>query len=109
MGGPHPVFTEIEKQMSNGNECQFPFFSEQYALYKSGFQINPANHLFSIKVDQFAIVPNLRCSQCGISRKQRQFNEVESAGSEIQYRCIDCRKCGNCKNPDHIEMLSIRE
>ena len=43
------------------------------------------------------------------TKRQRQFNELENAGSEIFYRCIDCRNCGKCKNGEQIELISVQE
>ena len=44
-----------------------------------------------------------------ISRRQKQFEEVENSGSEILYRCADCRKCGKCRNGEQVELISVRE
>ena len=30
-------------------------------------------------------------------KRLKQFDEVERAGTEIRYRCIDCRWCQKCK------------
>ena len=38
----------------------------------------------------------------------KQFDEVEAAGTDITYRCVDCRSCTKCKNGSRIESMSIQ-
>ena len=44
-----------------------------------------------------------------ITKTQKQFNEVEEAGSEITYRYINCHAYKTCKDHDQIETASIKE
>ena len=48
-----------------------------------------------------------------VARKQpkcvRQFNEIESAGTEVTYRCMHCRGCLKCKNGPRFDAMSIQE
>ena len=37
------------------------------------------------------------------------FDAIEDAGTEISYRCIDCRNCQNCKKSARIDAISIQE
>ena len=37
------------------------------------------------------------------------FEEIEKAGTEINYRCLDCRDCAQCKKGSSIEETSIQE
>ena len=37
------------------------------------------------------------------------FEIVESAGTEVSYRCVKCRGCPDCKNSGNIECISIQE
>ena len=37
------------------------------------------------------------------------FDKVESAGTEILYRCANCCNCPTCKNSERIEFISIQE
>ena len=34
---------------------------------------------------------------------------AEEAGSEISFRCIQCRSCNDCKHHDNIQAISIKE
>ena len=37
------------------------------------------------------------------------FDKLEVAGTEITYRCKDCRACPECKKSDRFESISIQE
>ena len=39
----------------------------------------------------------------------KRFEQVESAGTEISYRCVRCHGCADCKNGERIECISIQE
>ena len=39
----------------------------------------------------------------------KSFEEVESAGTEVSYRCVRCRVCPDCKKSENIECISIHE
>ena len=39
----------------------------------------------------------------------RKFEEIESAGTEISYRCVRCRGCSDCLNNKNVECISIQE
>ena len=52
------------------------------------------------------------CTNSGdiyITKTQKQFNQVEEAGSEITYRYINCHAYNTCKDHDQIETASIKE
>ena len=109
IGGPHPVITMIEEQsLGNSNTCKFSYFSEQYTIFRMGYQINPDAYLLNSKPrDEFDLHNEHSCFT--VKRKWKQFEEVEMAGSEIGYRCVECRGCTNCRSRKQIEAISIRE
>ena len=39
----------------------------------------------------------------------RRFLELETIGSEIEYRCVACRNCNKCRNGDALEKISLQE
>ena len=39
----------------------------------------------------------------------RQFDDVEKAGTEVSFRCVDCRGCMKSKRGERIEAISIQE
>ena len=38
----------------------------------------------------------------------REFDEIERAGTEITFRCVECRACVKCKTSGRIEAISIQ-
>ena len=122
IGGPHAVFTEIDRSI--GRSCKFSYLSEQYRLFKLGYQLNPDAYLLNMKypkdfnhdvmLDIFhdsscEIENNKQCSCFTSVRKQEYFEQVENAATEVLYSCVDCRSCQKCKNGEQIELLSIKE
>ena len=49
VGGPHHVFTEIEKCFYGSVQQQKTYLSQQYSLFKMGYQANPDISLLSIR------------------------------------------------------------
>ena len=43
------------------------------------------------------------------AKKLKQFEEIENAGSEINFCCVNCWNCSKCKHGEQIELISIRE
>ena len=39
----------------------------------------------------------------------KQFDEYEKAGTEVSYRCVDCRECLKCKQGARLDSVSIQE
>ena len=37
------------------------------------------------------------------------FDEAENAGTEISYRCVNCRNCPECKKCPRLEAVTIQE
>ena len=107
----------------NKQTCQFAYLTQQYKLYRSGYQLNPDNHLlsskqpiyFDVDVPEIQIINqepiNIPCDSCHFltSSQQKRFEAIENAASEILYRCINCRKCQKCRNGEKIEYISMRE
>ena len=89
IGGPHKLFSMIESQFKGSGKSTF--ISNQLTIFKSGYSVNPDVPLLCTK----------DVSNC--------FEEAESAGSTITYRCIKCRDCDDCKTNDSIAAISIRE
>ena len=42
-------------------------------------------------------------------KNYKRFEAIESAGSEITFRCVDCRSCKKCKQGPRLEEMSIEE
>ena len=39
----------------------------------------------------------------------KTFDEVETAGTEVTFRCIDCRGCEKCKKSKRVDAISHQE
>ena len=105
IGGPHHIFSAIEKQ-HHLVTSKSTFFSNQYDLYKAGYQINPDVSLLGFKSSWHKAD---ECDATSYMKCETIFKMAEEAGSEISYRCVICRSCKDCKNHDNIETTSIRE
>ena len=100
IGGPHRIFSEINRSMSNGFSMR-TFVANQLNLYKSGFQIKPDVPLLSLH--------RLKTTNHICVKDLDHFEELEKAGTEISYRCSKCRSCIDCKTNESIVATSIRE
>ena len=116
IGGPHEVFTDIERQMGKSFMSLGTYFSQQMVLFKLGCSVNPDLKLLSGVNQNFGDIELQSCSEvtnyypCKTSVKAgRLFEEVEKAGSEITYRCVNCRNCAQCKKSEEIQYISIQE
>ena len=123
VGGPHKVFTEIESRYHMNTAT---FLSDQYKLFKAGYQVNPDASLLHVKVKQDCInnimiseeIENeINCVRKNVEPSQsnmlvrnfKMFEEVENAGSEISFRCNNCRNCKACKEHPQADMMSVKE
>ena len=96
IGGPHEVFNNIDKSQLSSN-----FISNQLQIFNhQGFDVDPDMHILGY-VHHVGDV-NSPCDYDDedsiIQKKFDIFNKVEEAGSEISYRCVNCRGCSTCKN-----------
>ena len=39
----------------------------------------------------------------------KEYDNLESTGTEVMYRCVDCRECLKCNNGPRMDFLSITE
>ena len=63
--------------------------------------------------DDFLIDSDLCQCSCHAAKRPpkcvKQFDEVERLGTEVTYRCPDCRLCGKCKSGGRIDDISIQD
>ena len=81
--GPHSVITEIDKLHNNQKMCQHAYLTEQYKLYQMGYQINPDNHLLSLKQQ----------NDFDIDRTTELANESQVLSIKENIVDIICRSC----------------
>ena len=39
----------------------------------------------------------------------KTFYEIDTAGTDVSFRCPECRNCGTCKKSQRIDSISIQE
>ena len=90
-GGPHKIFNNIRNYLAKDN-IHITFFSNQYSLYRSGYQVNPDISLLGFKESNqmYGMYKNdpENCTNSidiYIIKTQKQFNQIEEAGSAITY------------------------
>ena len=123
VGGPHKVFTKIESRYHMNTATPL---SDQYKLFKVGYQVNPDASLLHVKVkkdcfnnimiseenenEMNCVSKNVKPSQSNmLVRNFKMFEEVENAESEISYRCNNCRISKACKEHARADMMSVKE
>ena len=79
-----------------------------------GYHVNPDVPLLGFKDDYRNDTTDEEDNESGVSvyhapRNLKRFQEAEVAGSEISYKCPDCRVCKKCKYHEHIEATSIKQ
>ena len=108
VGGIHAVFTEIENwhslEASN-------FISSRLQNFSNGYQVNPDVQLLGYKStysDEISIEDDdISLYKTSTPGWVKRHKEAQDVGSEIDYRCVDCRECQKCKNCE--ELMSIKE
>lgn len=110
VGGPHHVFTDIHQHHNNAVST---FFSNEYKILKESQSNVPLlgyNHNSLINSPSYADDDTSRLeSKIHLSTSMRVFEEVEATGSEITYRCPQCRNCKTCKHESTNGIISIKE
>ncbi len=113
IGGNHEVITMIETQY---HVDVTTFITRQRQLYTFGYQINPDVSILGLKVKEIDAFDD-EDNEVGIDSSNsyyapqgwKNFQKVEEAGTIIDYRCPVCRKCKECKNPEHHRAISMKE
>ena len=115
IGGPHKVFTNIEEYNHLCQPTQSHFVSNRQMIYKNSFQEKQDVPLLEFKGEHNILDIHLEAIKCDnynqvmLSRQMKIFEQVEEAGSQLNYRCIQCRDCPTCKNHADEEIMSIKE
>ena len=96
------------------------YLNQQLSLFRSGYQVcldydsltvdnSFQPHRVAV-IDEDADVATCDvCLSVLVASKVRPFGDADGAGSSIEYRCVKCRACANCKRGEQIEMVSLRE
>ena len=78
-----------------------------------GYQVNPDVHLLSGTQESFGDIDILDSTENRESynarralKKSKLFERVENAGSDITYRCVNCRDCSDCKKSELCKSIN---
>ena len=92
------------------------YFVQQLALVRMGYLVNPDICLLGGTQENFGDIDIIGNTQYGESyatrkalKKSRLFETVENAGTDINYRCVNCRNCSDCRKSEQIQCISIQE
>ena len=106
IGGPHEIFNSIGQTQSTN------FIVNQLNLYQNGYHVNPDLRMlgYSNQLGDVSLFPTKITDEEeeSFNQKLNIFNEVEKAGSELLYRCFNCRGCTTCNNQS-TDIISIKE
>ena len=87
-----PVFQKYE----TGFDMEEPVYNDTDSIKKP-----MVDHSSNSDPNVFLSKNSLKCL--------KQFEEVESAGTEVSYRCVRCRGCPDCATSKNVECISIHE
>ena len=76
-------------------------------LVKLGYRVSLDLPLLSIK--HKGDPDNDIVDEMGKRASKAHFDQVENAGTEVSYRCTDCRNCNKCKSSENTEFVSMQE
>ena len=135
VGGPHRIFTEVHKNLGS-HLSMGAYLTDIAQAYQNGYKLsvdislldmNEFTHFFCKDLNksndmeqpvyESATVPIEELvndtSKAYMCRKTlkclKSFEEIESAGTEVSYRCVRCRGCPECKQSKSIGCISIQE
>ena len=97
--GPHRIVASIE---ANANMSVSAFFSQQFQLFRNGYKVNPDISILHCR-------PDNALGDCYASKSKplELFQSVEDAGSEILFRCNECRDCVTCKHHENVDNMTV--
>ena len=118
VGGPHISFNDIHDASAH-----HVYFSEEVRLFVQGHLHGLNTGIRDVTTNDVEFSepsPEVTTSGLGgedsyaypvrkMPKRLKTFENIENAGTEISYRCIDCRGCVNCKKSSEIECISMEQ
>ena len=132
--GPHPAFTAAERQCHSVYQADC-LFTEEYKVIRDHYTLlsdacelldtpvaesgdvefpiccslpedihSELPHTCCCRFDEVEVYAGKRVPKC-----IKKFEELENTGTEVTYRCIDCRNCVRCKQGPRLEDVSIEQ
>ena len=121
VNGPHPSFARFETESHHGTVAYLATTLELISFWK----LQDAGHMtaFPVSIEEDALLfepagtvdslpetvcaPNAALVNKRAPEQLKIFDEIETAGTEITFRCVDCRGCKKCKGGPQFESISI--
>ena len=128
LGGPHPGFAQFEALPTKfayylaptvdlinrwNNERDLPLLGEKVRP-----TMNDVDEPICCDHSEVGLVDDSIASYCanndtcvskGKPPNAELFDKIESSGTEISFRCVDCRGCPTCKKGPRFDAISIQE
>ena len=101
VGGPHPVFTQIDQNRKNN--CQYVYFVPSLQNRAD------CENCITKCPPCMDVLDDYSATYSSYPKDLKYFESAENACSEISYRCTNCRNCQKCKQGEHIQFTSIKE
>ena len=124
INGPHPLFTEMEEEhWRNEGHVALSYYTNEVIEYRRAYELATNASLFGEESD-FDFCDSEVCGsqqKCLLDDPQfshvakktpkcvKTFDEIDSAGTEVSFRCIDCRGCETCKKSERVDAVSFEE
>ena len=125
--GPHKKFSETEEDFRkfdpNSHSAKKSYLSSSVIEYRNAYQnitgptalgntSDSNDHLCG--TEQMCLLDSHSGGgEALLARKPpkcvKTFDEVDTAGTEVTYRCIDCRGCENCRKSKRVDAISHQE
>ena len=121
IGGPHHEFSKAAKRHFKGTHASYRFAYNipPVNFYQENFQLTCQVPLLGSKSDTACAFHAIECNMdyavgTFVSTKKplkciKEFDQVENAGTEISYRCVNCRNCPECKKCPRLDSVTIQE
>ena len=114
LGGPHAAWAWAIERAGHMNPRAF-LTQEARAWCVEATWVNMSSGLLLAEQEEMqedlCICTTVQDVFCKAASK-RQANDtwrIEEVGTESPYRCVECRKCQQCKRGDQLEEISFRE
>ena len=132
LNGPHPSFAQFERK--SGNEAHLSKLAYYLApttqlismwrledeIPLLGERLKPTMNDVDVPIcckysdrsevsQESFCASNTICVSKKTIKKVRFFDEIESSGTSVTFRCGDCRSCKKCKNGPRIDSISIQD
>ena len=113
VSGPHPEFTKTDKLAHFSQNRKYIYLNPLVQKYNDMFTLINEVPLLGVKSElDTSKIMNLSNETFLAKRGPKSlkgFETIENTGTNISYRCNNCRNCLECKNGSLIEEISIQE